>query len=156
MKMFFFLLLIFISMKGSAANKIEVLAFEVDKLNSEKITEVKLSEDIKLSSHFVISPKGNGSLSISNLRLKIFDNHDNGMIYGEDDASITLVDLDGDKIKELLVSGVLIHTGENETSPSIYSYFVRGYRYEKSTGEFLNILKIGNYQPDINSVEYEG
>lgn len=151
MKILYSLLLVLVSTQCVATSKLETLIREVAKTSSSKVTEIRLSDNLILPAEVAVSPKGNGSLAVSNLELMVYDNHDNGMIYGKEGVSITLTDLDHDGVKEIVISGVLVFTGEKESDPKVYSHFVRGYKYNTSTKKFKEILAVGDYQPDINA-----
>ena len=61
-----------------------------------RLTKIDLGDGVILPAKIVVSAKGNGAL---------FDDHDNGMVYSKEGASITLIDLDSDGVKGL-VDGV--------------------------------------------------
>lgn len=151
MKIFYSMLLVLVSTQCVATSQLENLINEVAKTSSSKATQIRLSDNLILPAEVAVSPKGNGSLVVSNLELMVYDNHDNGMIYGKEGVSITLTDLDSDGVKEIVISGVLVFTGEEESDPKNYSHFVRGYKYNTSTNKFKELLAVGDYQPDINA-----
>lgn len=151
MKLFFSLLLVLMSTQCVANSQLKALISEAAKSTSSRSTEIKLGDSVTLPAEIVVSPRGNGSLIIGNLELMIYDDHDNGMVYNKESVSIILTDLDGDRIKELVISGVLVYTGEEDLDPKTYSHFVRVYRYNTAIKKFLNILAVGDFQPDINA-----
>ncbi len=151
MKLFLSLLLVLISTQSVANSQVEALISEAAKSTSSRSIEIKLGDGVTLPAEIAVSHRGNGSLIIENLELMIYDDHDNGMVYSKEGVSITLTDLDSDGVKELIISGVLVYTGEEDSDPKIYTHFVRGYKYNTATKKFLNILVVGDFQPDINA-----
>jgi len=151
MKLFLSLLLVLMSTQCLANSQLEALISEAAKSTSSRSTEIKLGDGLTLLAEIAVSPRGNGSLIIGNLELMVYDDHDNGMVYSKEGVSITFTDLDSDGIKELVISGVLVYTGEEDSDPKTYSHFVRGYKYNTATKKFLNILAVGDFQPDINA-----
>src|SRR4029079_17100174 len=57
--------------------------------------EVVLAADVKMSAVIEVTAKGNGSLRIGNLNLKVFDSHDDGSYYENGLLNIDFSDLDG-------------------------------------------------------------
>jgi hypothetical protein len=51
-------------------------------------------------------------LEISNLKLHVFDSHDNGAFYEDGLLNIEFADLDGDGKRELVISGLVCFTDE--------------------------------------------
>jgi|LauGreDrversion2_5_1035112.scaffolds.fasta_scaffold01758_2 hypothetical protein len=78
--------------------------------------EIVFAAGIKIAATINVTNKGNGSLQIANLKLKIFDSHDDGKYYENEMLKIEFVDLDGDGKRELLVSGIVCFTDEKGDS----------------------------------------
>lgn len=74
--------------------------------------EVVLAAGVKMSATIEVTAKGNGSLRIGNLNLKIFDSHNDGSYYDNEMLKIEFADLDGDGKRELVISGIVCFTDE--------------------------------------------
>lgn len=59
--------------------------------------------------------KGNGSVTIGNLKLRLFDVHNDGEIFENDVLKVDSVDLDDNGLNDLVVSGIVVFTGEKES-----------------------------------------
>lgn len=142
------------SVSSFATEELKDLISQAARSDNEFYTQLELSSDISLPATIRVSTKGNGSLSVANLRLKVYDSHGDTRIYDNSDIKINLVDLDGDNLKELLLSGIVIYTGEKGDINEIETHFVRGYKYDLATETFINILAVGNFQPDYNADDF--
>ena len=74
--------------------------------------EVVLAPGVKMTAAIEVTAKGNGSLRIGNLNLKVFDSHDDGSYYENGLLNIDFADIDGDGKRELLISGIVCFTDE--------------------------------------------
>ncbi len=74
--------------------------------------EVVVAQDVKLVAIIEVSAKGNGSLRIANLNLKVFDDHNDGVYYENEMLNIDFCDIDGDGKRELVISGIVCFTDE--------------------------------------------
>ena len=95
--------------------------------------------------------RGNGTLKIHNLHLRVFDEHDDGVVYENRHLAIDFQDLNGDNIKELVISGVVKYTGETETDPVSYENIIHIYTFNCKTGLFSKLYKAGNYSPELSA-----
>lgn len=78
----------------------------------ELTKEVVIAPTVKFIARIEVSAKGNGSLQIANLNLKVFDDHSDGSYYENEMLSIEFADLDGDGKRELIISGIVCFTGD--------------------------------------------
>src|SRR5437899_5551648 len=78
----------------------------------ELTSEVIIAPNIKLVATIEVTSKGNGSLRIANLDLKVFDDHDDGAYYENEMLNIDFSDIDGDGKRELLISGIVCFTDD--------------------------------------------
>ena len=78
----------------------------------ELTREVIIARNIKLVAKIEVSAKGNGSLRIANLDLKVFDGHADGVYYENEMLNVDFSDLDGDGKRELVISGIVCFTGD--------------------------------------------
>lgn len=63
------------------------------------------------------STKGNGLLTLLNLRLRVVDQHDDGLLFPEP-LGLGLIDLDRDGYLDVVATGPALLTGEDEREPS--------------------------------------
>lgn len=75
-------------------------------------TEVVLADGVKMSATVEVTAKGNGWLRIGNLKLKVFDSHDDGSYYEGEMLKVEFPDLDGDGRREMVISGLVCFTDE--------------------------------------------
>jgi hypothetical protein len=74
--------------------------------------EVVMAAGVKMSATIEVTAKGNGSLRIGNLNLRIFDSHNDGSYYEGEMLGVDFADLDGDGKRELVISGIVCLTDE--------------------------------------------
>lgn len=116
-------------------------------MQGEERYEKKFSLGVGVSADVTIdvTAKGNGYMSLLNLRLKVFDEHDDGAIYEGGLLHIDFVDLDGDGFKDLVISGLVIYTGEKETSPRSSEPVVFIYHLEPKQRKFKLVYKRASF-----------
>ena len=78
----------------------------------ELAKEIVIAPNVKLVAKIEVSAKGNGSLQIANLNLKIFDDHNDGVYYENEMLNVDFFDIDGDGKREMVVSGIVCFTDE--------------------------------------------
>lgn len=83
---------------------------------------------------FTVTDKGNGVLKVGGLALRIYDVYDDGVIYAGGLASIHLVDLDRDGVKEILISITVIYTDEKSAAATHVAPYVFVYKYDDEKG----------------------
>ena len=74
--------------------------------------EIVLASGVKMTATIEMSNKGNGSLRIGNLILWVVDSHDDGSYFEDMMLNIDFTDLDGDGIREMVLSGIQCFTDE--------------------------------------------
>ncbi len=72
--------------------------------NSQTQRILKLSDDLQFNVTLDGTPKGNGTLKIHNLNLRVFDQHDDGLVYEDGLLEIDFKDLNNDKLNEIMDS----------------------------------------------------
>ena len=63
---------------------------------------------------FEITTKGNGSISLPGLNIRIYDNHDDGLVFESKLLKCEWKDIDEDGFLDLAVSGTAIRTGDKD------------------------------------------
>src|SRR5260370_41219793 len=74
--------------------------------------KVVLAPNIKMTATIEVTTKGNGLLQIGNLRLAVYDSHDDGIYYENWLLNIDFADIDGDGKREMLISGIVCFTDD--------------------------------------------
>jgi hypothetical protein len=81
--------------------------------------EERMSKQVKLASNMImaatieVTAKGNGSLRLGNLNLRIFDSHNDGQFFENGMLDVDFSDLDGDERSEVIISGIVCFTDES-------------------------------------------
>jgi len=143
--------LIFILVSVYSINGCTPQSLDMSKLISESITtslsekrpvkaEITLSEKLNIPVTFEATSKGNGTINIQGLLLKVFDQHDDGTIFKDDFLRLKTQDLNGDGILELIFSGTLVHTGEKESDPATLEPIKAIYTLDCNSG-FIKIFE---------------
>lgn len=83
------------------------------------------------------------------MKLRIFDQHDDGIVYENNALSIDLKDLNGNGFNELIITGILKYTGDKETDPASYSPFTQIFTYDCNSGFFTSLYKTGDYSIEL-------
>lgn len=138
---------------------LSIPSYGSEKLNNDLIDTIKLSQknytpiysNLNLSDEILVpttiktTSKGNGTIDLNGLVLRIFDQHDDGIIYKGGHLDLETRDIDSDGINELVFSGELVHTGETESDP-IYSEPITSiFSLNCKTGYFYKMKSISEY-----------
>jgi hypothetical protein len=78
---------------------------------------ISVAAGFEMLARIEITSKGNGILGIANLRLKVFDSHDDGTYFENGLLNIDFKDIDGDGKREMIISGIVCITDENGKVP---------------------------------------
>ena len=102
--------------------------------------QADIGAGLKLPFVLAVTNKGNGGLEIANLKLRIFDDHDDGLIYDGSLLNAEIVSLDDTDNKYLIISGTAIHTGDkgNERLPESVLFI---YRFDRAKKTFSRVYK---------------
>jgi len=119
--------------------------------NSPSSSALTLSKSITVPVTYDTTKKGNGTIAISNLVLRIFDQHDDGTVYQNDFLQLATKDLNSDGISELIFTGILKHTGDKETDPSYIEPITAIYSLECKTGHFVKLQQSSNYSITLSN-----
>lgn len=105
---------------------------------------IDLGHGVAESARIEVTSKGNGSLAICGQSFRVYDGHDNGSLFEPTMAHITFVDLDDDGYRDLVLTGLLVDTGEKGLL-NLATPFVWTYRYDDGTCRFVPMVPV----PDI-------
>ena len=120
-------------------------------VNSHSQTQrtLKLNSNLQFTVTLEGTSKGNGTLKVHNLYLRIFDQHDDGLVYEGNSLNIDFKDLNNDKLNEIIITGTLKYTGNNETDPVSYKPFTQIFSFNCKTGLFITLYKASNYSIEL-------
>ena len=107
----------------------------------EKSIEVGTEADI--TAVVDVTARGNGILAFANLKLKVLDEHDDGLIYVGGLLYVEFVDVSEDGFKDVVITGTIANTGEKETDRVTYSTVTSIYVYQPQRREFRSVFHIG-------------
>lgn len=98
-----------------------------------------LGAGLRLPVRIETTSKGNGTLTIANLSLRLMDKHDDGLVYaGNGVLRLDVVRLaPGNRPAALIVSGVAMHTGEKENDPVVPESVVYVYQVDCKAGKLV-------------------
>jgi hypothetical protein len=99
-------------------------------------TRVNICGGVKLNALIEETAKGNGLLSIANLKLKVIDEHDDGAVYSGAMPRVEFADIDDDGLKDLVVSGIVEYTDEKSDTVRERESFVFIYRFDAKAEKF--------------------
>jgi hypothetical protein len=94
-----------------------------------------LNESTNIDAYAGVSPKGNGALIIGDLVIRVYDDHDDGLIYQNHLLDFTLKDLNGDGFKDMILNGVAITSDDDEVITGYHSIVLVFY-YEPEQKRF--------------------
>ena len=112
---------------------------------------LSLNDNVSFKTKLEGTKKGNGTILIHNLLIRIFDQHDDGIIYKNETLSITTKDVTGNNIKEIILNGIVAYTGEKETDPIEYEPLTYIFSLNCKTGVLETIYSYGNYSPILSN-----
>lgn len=110
---------------------------------------IRLAPDLIFPVVLEGTSKGNGTLKIHNLYLRVFDQHDDSVVYENSRLNIHLQDINGDMIKELILYGIVKYTGDSESDPARYETIIRMYSFSCKTGLFNILYQAGDFSPEL-------
>ena len=130
----FFLLVVLLASPAASAERIERndLKQPPEGIAGERVYEavINVGPNVSYLARMEVTNKGNGLLAFANLRLRVFDGHDDGSFYDNELLDVEFVDLNADGYKDVIVSGICIKTDDKgkklrqELVTSIYIFDV--------------------------------
>ena len=112
-------------------------------VNNSGMTQrvIELNNNLHFNVALEGTSKGNGTLKIHNLKLRLFDQHDDGIVYEGGSLKLDLKDINGNKRKELIITGIVKYTGDDDSDPATYESFTQIYTYDCKHGIFISLYK---------------
>ena len=111
--------------------------------------EVDFGKKVKLKASIEVTAKGNGALRLGNLNLKVFDSHDDGVVYENELLTIDIADLDGDGARELIVSGIVVFTEDERPYKVIKREHVVFIYKLRNRSNFDEVYRNTNFRIDL-------
>lgn len=149
--MFFFTSCSYAS-KNEELNLIKSIKESLQK-NKSVASKINISKNISIPVAFDTTKKGNGTLNLNGLLIRIFDQHDDGVVYQNSYLNLELKDLNDDNIKEIIFTGIIKYTGEKETDPVSYEPISNIYQLNCYTGFFVSIYSASRYSIEIRNTQ---
>jgi hypothetical protein len=93
---------------------------------------INMTSSFELHVILDMTAKGNGTLELPDqgLLLRVYDTYDDGIVFEGGMLKVSFVDLEGSGVKNLIISGVAVLTGEKENSPHANAPMVQVYRFD--------------------------
>lgn len=114
--------------------------------NKDHQQVINLSPSIKLNGYFSASAKGNATIRIENIFLRLFDQHDDGIVYPNSLLELELIDLNNDGINELILTGLVATTDDDdEISSTIHTTYI--FQYSTKEEKFITLFSSGSTAP---------
>lgn len=98
-----------------------------------------------------MTDQGNGTLSLPGVALRIWDDHDDGLVYATNPLRLYGAHLAGPKTFDLIVTGIARHTGEKESDPSWDEAVLFIYRLNCKLGRFEKIFSANTFDLDLGN-----
>lgn len=142
----------FVSTCISAATVDVASALEIA-VSEHRPVEVPLhmGSGINLTGMVDATNKGNGTLAIGNLSLRLMKRHDDGIVYGGN--GILRLDVtpftSRSQQASLVISGDLVRTGDKESDPKTHDVLVAIYSLNCKSGKFERAFSTSDYDIDL-------
>lgn len=103
--------------------------------------KLELGHGLNVVANVQMTNKGNGTLTLPNLSLRLFDQHDDGVVYRGGLLTLDVVRLGKDRYASLIISGILQRTGEKESDPVDEGAVVFIYQLDCRRGKFVQTYR---------------
>lgn len=100
---------------------------------------IDLSLGVSISASFEITNKGNGTLDLPGLRIRVYDDHNDGVVYRDGLLKCEWRDEDGDGVLDLVVSGFAQFYGEKGNRVEIERPIQGLFRYITKEKRFVKV-----------------
>jgi hypothetical protein len=101
---------------------------------------IEIASGVWINAMFEITSKGNGAVHLPGLSIRVYDSHNDGLVFRDWLLLCQWLDADGGGFLDFIVSGVGIRTDE-ETEQELESFPVRGmFRYDPQQHRFEAVV----------------
>lgn len=109
---------------------------ETDSLN----LSVQVSYSLKVIGNFSITSKGNGVLQVPGVNIRLYDGHDDGVVFDSFLLNNELVDVDGDGFKDIVLWGTSILYDDKDDKEIGRRPVLSIFRFDPKTKKFINTV----------------
>lgn len=108
---------------------------------------VEVGRGVPLPVTIQVTARRNGTLKAANLSLRVLDEYNDGEVYEGGLLHVEFVDVTGDGFKDLIVTGIYVHTGDKENDPVTREPITSVYVFVPDKAEFRRTFHCG---PEID------
>ena len=101
---------------------------------------VQVSVSLTVTGYFSITSKGNGELKVPGANIRLYDSHDDGVVFDGFLLNNELVDVDGDEFKDIVLWGTSILYDDNDDKEISRRPVLSIFRFEPKTNKFINTV----------------
>ena len=121
--------------------------------NKSAPSKINIAKNLSIPVTFDATKKGNGAINLNSLLIRVFDQHDDGVVYENDFLNMETKDLNNDDIKEIIFTGIIKHTGEKEIDPVSFEPITNIYQLNCSTGIITSLYSSSDYPIEIRNAQ---
>jgi hypothetical protein len=104
---------------------------------------VDVGRGIRLPVTIEVTVRRNGTLKVANLEVRVLDEYDDGQVYEGGLLHVEFVDVTGDGLKDLVITGIVTHTGAKEGDPVTREPVTSVYVFVPDKSEFRRTFHCG-------------
>jgi len=108
---------------------------------------IHIGHNLSYPASILVTNKGNGILEFANLKLHVYDGHDDGRYFDGGLAHVEFVDLNDDGYKDIVVTAAVVYTDEKDkiiaTKPALFVYY-----FDPKTRSFFLKYKVADFDLD--------
>jgi hypothetical protein len=112
---------------------------------------IEVGPATKLLASVDVTAKGNGILSVGDLRLRVLDEHHDGASYEGGMANVEFADVDRDGWKDLVIVGIANYTDEKTDAVNAREPFAFIYRYDPQRKSFRQTYKHASFALEVGA-----
>lgn len=118
--------------------------------------EVDLGDGVARIAHLSISPKANGLLRVLNLSIKVYDCHDDAVVFHDCRLDVVLSDVTSDGCLDLVIAGSEIIYGDDPAGGKATVIIDRReilmvYRFDEAESRFVGLVYVGDPENEFES-----
>jgi hypothetical protein len=104
---------------------------------------IRISPEVDLKAKVEVTVRRNGWLKVANLKIKVIDGYDDSVVYQGEALHVEFTDITGDGFKDLVVTGLVVNTGEKDGDPKTYEAVTAVYVFDPGRREFRERFHYG-------------
>lgn len=110
---------------------------------------IQIGPSTKMPARIEVTSKGNGSLEIGNLYLKIYDGHEDLSTYEKSMLRTVFVDINADGYRDLLVSGRVLYFDEKGDDVIKTENVLFAYHFDPKSKQFRETHRQATFSIDL-------